>query len=401
MLNSRTYEYNFEIETILQQFIAIIDNATVMRYDVDSETKERQLKEVIKPSYMFGTKQRIIFDLVNKAHNYQLPIIAVNLEGISMVKDRQAAKHIPISTISKDLITSYDRPTPIEIKVTVNVLAKYMTDLYQIYGKIASQFQTYVPFSWFVPSSINGNYIELRNKIEWDGDVNFDIRTEAKATDEDKFTAKMGFTIQGWIFPNMNKCSDGIIYDIGTTVVPNEDTLSRIYDEISIFRPLVYSVIKGKEWQYYNNPREIASAHPLITSLAYTQIISAKQVYFVMDESRANRFRISANSEITINGYNFKDAKVLLVPNKTYQRDINKMESITYNCDLHPLPGTLDKKDSHISGYALNIVKQSDNSITVNFTGLDKLEGEYDLAVVSDVDYDLLSARKGFTLKTY
>ena len=71
MLNSRSYEYNFEIETILQQFIAIIDNAIVMRYSKNSETGERELEEVIKPGYILGTKQRIMLDIINKAKNYE------------------------------------------------------------------------------------------------------------------------------------------------------------------------------------------------------------------------------------------------------------------------------------------------------------------------------------------
>ena len=137
MLSSTAYEYNFEIETILHQFTAIIDNAIVMRYDVNRETKERLLKEVIKPSYVFGTKQRVIYDLLNKAHNYTLPIIAINLESITMVKERQRAKFDNLFSSASNVIAAYAMPTPIEIKLNMTVIAKYMTDLYQIYGKIA------------------------------------------------------------------------------------------------------------------------------------------------------------------------------------------------------------------------------------------------------------------------
>lgn len=398
MLSSSTYEYNFEIETILHQFTAVIDNAIVMRYDVNKDTKERLLREVIKPSYVFGTKQRVIFDVLNKAHNYTLPLIAINLEGISMVKERQRAKFESLNSTVHDVIGSYQMPTPIELKVNMTIIAKYMTDLYQLYGKIASQFRTYVPFSWYVPSNIKGDYTELRNKIEWDGDVSFDIRSEAKSSDEDKFTAKLGFTIQGWIFPQMASCANGIIYDIGTSVVPSEDTLDRIYDDISIFRPLVYSVLKDDKWDKYNNPREIATSHPMITSMIYSISSNNKNIFFIADEHRAESFKLKKSTKITINGYNLSDCKVLLIPEKYKRHPELEYNIKKYNDILHPFPNSLNEKDSQISGYLLNTINQSNNSITISFDNVDKLEGEYDLAIFNNIDYDILSKRKGFKL---
>lgn len=79
-MSSSVYEYNFEIETILQQFISIIDNAIVMRYSVNKETNNRELDEVIKPGYILGTKQRVMLDIINKAKNYELPIVIINLQ---------------------------------------------------------------------------------------------------------------------------------------------------------------------------------------------------------------------------------------------------------------------------------------------------------------------------------
>ena len=398
MLSSTAYEYNFEIETILHQFTAVVDNAIVMRYDVNKETKERLLKEVIKPSYVFGTKQRVIYDLLNKAHNYTLPIIAINLEGITMVKERQRAKFENLLSSSSDVIAAYMMPTPIEIKLNMTVIAKYMTDLYQIYGKIASQFRTYVPFSWYVPSNIKGDYTELRNKIEWDGSVSFDVRTEAKATDEDKFTAKLGFTVQGWIFPQMTSCVEGIIYDIGTTVVPSEDTLDRIYDDISIFRPLVDSVMQSDKWKKYNNPREIATSHPTISSASYTQRYNNNDVFFIIDKARSKSFTLSKAAKIIINGYNLKDCKFLLIPQEGKFHPELEYISKKYTDSLHPFPDSLVEKDSQVSGYILNTVSQTNNSVTITFDNVEKLEGEYDIAIFNEIDYDILSKRKGFKL---
>lgn len=400
MLTSNSYEYNFEIETILQQFIAVIDNAIVMRYSINKQSGKRELDEVIKPGYILGTKQRVMLDIINKAKNYELPVVIISLENISFEKERLSAKNRDIHVTSNDFNTAYAYPTPISLKVEVTIMTKYMTDLYQIYGKLATQFQPAVSYSWFVPQNIETNWVELRNKIEWDGELSLDIRTESKNSDEDKFTGKMNFTIGGWLFPTMNRCIDNLIYSIGTTIVPSEETLSRIYDEISIFRPLVYSVINGDNWNRYNNPREIATAHPMITSIYRSQNINNKTFYYLLDKNRADKLTINQHTQLTINGYNLKDVKVLAIPlNKNNTLEGTEFYSKTYDDFLYPFPDSLEEKFNKVSGYILNITSQTENQLTIDFKTPLIINGEFDIAVVNDVDYDLLSKRKGFILK--
>lgn len=372
-----------------------------MRYSVDKNSNERMLDEVIKPGYILGTKQRVFLDIINKAKNYELPLVIISLNSISFAKDRNAAKNQNITVSTSDAITSYARPTPITIKVDVTILTKYMTDLYQIYGKLASQFQPALSFSWFVPQTIRTNWVELRNKIEWDGELNLDIRTESKESDEDKFSGKMAFTIDGWLFPSMNACSDNIIFNIGTSVVPSEEVLSRIHDEISLFRPLVYSVLKGKEWKKYNNPRQFATAHPMITSIFKSILIKDKIVYYILDSERAKNLKIKKNTLFTINGYNLENVKVIAIP-KTPLSKISGLQKYhkVYEHNLHPFPNTLEEKNNNISGYLLNIRKQTDNQLTIDFQNLTEINGKFDIAIVNDIDYDLLSERKGFILET-
>ena len=252
--------------------------------------------------------------------------------------------------------------------------------------------------------TVPNNNIQLSTKnettkIEWDGDLTLDVRTEAKASDEDKFSGKMTFNIDGWIFPEMNKCVKTIT-DIGTSIVPNEEALTRIYDEISIFRPLVHSVLRGDNWKKYNNPREIATAHPLITSIYRSQSFNNKEFFYIIDKGRAESMLLTPASNIIINGYNLKNAKVLAIPLSKHDI-INGVDLIskTYENNLHPFPDSLEEKHNNISGYPLNITKHTDNQIIVNFNKPLTISGNFDLAVVNDIDYDMLSKRKGFVLK--
>jgi hypothetical protein len=50
-------------------------------------------------------------------------------------------------------IEGYKRPTPISISVSVNIITKYKSDLFQIYGNLASQFQPECFISWMVPTN--------------------------------------------------------------------------------------------------------------------------------------------------------------------------------------------------------------------------------------------------------
>lgn len=109
-----------------------------MRYSVNKENGTRELDEVIKPGYILGTKQRVLLDIINKAKNYELPVVIISLGGISFVKERQASKNQTITVSTFEGISSYPRPTPISIKVELTIMTKYMTDLYQIYGKLAT-----------------------------------------------------------------------------------------------------------------------------------------------------------------------------------------------------------------------------------------------------------------------
>lgn len=399
VLDSKPYEYSFEIETILQQFIAIIDNCSIMRYD-KNENGERILKNIIKPSYIMAVKQRIFYDIINKAKNHILPVIAISLKSITYDKERQASKNQLITVSSEDLDTSYERPTPIKITVDVSIISKYMTDLYQIYGKIITQFQPYVTFSWFVPQNIKGNYVELRNKIECEGNLNLDFKQEIK-DEEDKFVGTLSFTIDGWMFPTMNGCTEGIIYDIGTTLIVNEDVLNRTYTEIGSARTLVYSAMKDETWEKYNNPREFANAHPLITSIFLDSNINAgnvsKQAYFLIDKARAKENKIFKKSKLIINGYNLKEAKVLA---KLKSSDIKGaiFYSEKYNNNLFPYPNEKEEKPNEISGFLLNTVSKTDNQIIVKFDNLNALNGEFDIIVLNKIDYDSMEKRKGFKL---
>lgn len=401
MANVQPYEYNFEIETIIKQFVSLLNGAIVMRYDVDEKTNERHLKQSISPSYVCGPKQRIIYDLVNKAKNYTLPCIIVSLTGISYDAARVSAKFTPRDRIVEQTRLSYKFPTPVTFNFDVTIYAKYLTDLYQLYGKLCTQFRDNVVFSWYVPykNIASSQYEELTSKVVWNGDFSIDIKMEKRESDEDKFTGKLTFKIDGWIFQDMLSCNGNIILDIGTTnFVP--DYLNKEIYNISSFKPLVKDVMEDKNLAAYNNPREWNNAHPRIVNIFKTIEINQKYVYFLLDKPRANRpCKNNKNLKLTFDGYNFLYADVLFVPS-----DINgiktDLDKIIYDYSdekTFPKRNELSRKRDIIKGYKMKVLEQSNNKITVDFSGIDYV-GNFDVVVADNVDYDSLSDKLGTTL---
>lgn len=129
-------------------------------------------------------------------------------------------------------------------------------------------------------------------------------------------------------------------------------------------------------------------------------MLNGQHTFFILDASRAETQPITPKSNLTISGYNLKDCEVLLIPD--YKGRIEGKEAVSkkYLSALHPFPDSLEEKPDSIIGYPLNIVKQTDNKIIVDFNDILKFSGAFDIAVVNGVDYDLLSERKGFKLRT-
>ena len=385
------YEYSFEIEDILKQFIALIDKAIVMRYEkVESE---RRLVQTITPLYKFSTKSRVLLMTLNSAKNFALPCVAIELTGIQADKERLAAKNHAINRFQFGVLEGYKRPTPITIQLKVSIITKLVTDLYQIYGKLATQFQPELFYSWVVPTNMGIHGVEeLRNKIEWDFNVSFDNREKLTENDEDRYVGTMNFNVQGWLFPTQRECQGKPILDIGTSVLVTNELENRIDGLIDMANPLVSQWLKdGKP--VYGNPREFATSHARILKGFST----AKNIHFRIFENRYNTFKLNKENIITLDGYNFNKAQVLFVP-----KDKNKLKQSTYHYEekekVFPKIGDTKNKPHSIKGIELKIINQSQNTITFELPKIDYI-GNFDIIVYDEIDYDTFYNAEGFYLK--
>jgi hypothetical protein len=77
------YSYFREQFNTLTQFAAAFDGCFVYRY-----TKDFQPKEKINVRYVFGPKNRVLYDIVNQAKNITLPVISMEQKNVKRDSSR-------------------------------------------------------------------------------------------------------------------------------------------------------------------------------------------------------------------------------------------------------------------------------------------------------------------------
>lgn len=194
--------HHFEIHDLLTQFVAAMDDVVISRYN-----KQREEKERIKVRYIHAPKERVLYDLVNKAQNITLPVISVSINSIQRDESRVFNKidgfFEPVSRNTQNRLTArISMPVPVNLSVSVSIIANYQTDLEQILSNFVPYSNPYIIISWKTPKEFQvQNLEEIRSEVLWDGSISLEYPTDIDSGTKARFTATTSFTIKGWIFP--------------------------------------------------------------------------------------------------------------------------------------------------------------------------------------------------------
>ena len=225
----RNRAYHFEIKDLLTQFVAAFDDTIISRFD-----KSRNAKQNIEVRYVFAPKQRIMYDIVNKAQNLTLPVVAINLTSVTRDESRVFNKLTP-SFIPGQLTEHPDKgskflmPVPVDLTVSMSIMTRYMADADQIISNFVPYNNPYIILSWKVPADFGADYEqEIRSEVLWSGDLNYNTPTDVSYSDKFRVVIDTSFTIKGWLFPEQ-KDIQNIIYKIDNNFI-NVDLANRIYD---------------------------------------------------------------------------------------------------------------------------------------------------------------------------
>ena len=203
------YTYNFEVKDLLTQFVAAFDDTVIKRYD-----KNNNARQEIGVRYVFAPKQRIMHDIVNKAKNIELPVVAINLTSVAYDTERVFNKLDNFENYANASSASAIRtPTPVNLTVNMSILCRYMQDMDQIISNFVPYTDPYIILSWKEPVSDNvNNNIEIRSEVLWDKNINLNTPTETTYSDKFRIIADTSFTIKGWLFRSKNERSSPIYF---------------------------------------------------------------------------------------------------------------------------------------------------------------------------------------------
>jgi len=223
--------FHFEIKNLLTQFVAAFDDTVISRYN-----KDRERKSNIEVRYVFAPKQRVMYDIINKAQNLTLPVVAINLTGVSRDNDRVfnklAPTYIPAQAQDDSKVSAnFLMPVPVNLEVNMSILARYMQDIDQIISNFVPYNNPYIILSWKVPADYGLSYDqEIRSEVLWDGNLVYDAPTDTTYNDKFRVTVDTTFTIKGWLFPEQ-KDTSGNIYKIDNNFIA-VNLANRIYSPL-------------------------------------------------------------------------------------------------------------------------------------------------------------------------
>jgi len=308
----RKRAYHFEIKDLLTQFVAAFDDTVISRFD-----KNRNAKQNIDVRYVFAPKQRVMYDIVNKAQNLTLPVVAINLTSVSRDESRVFNKLAPSFipgqlTDHPDKASKFLMPVPVDLSVSMSIMTRYMADADQIISNFVPYNNPYIILSWKVPADFGADYEqEIRSEVLWSGDLNYSTPTDVTYSDKFRIVIDTSFTIKGWLFPEQ-KDTQKIIYKIDNNFI-NVDLANRIYDpegkkiEFLTYEQQGYNTLSG-----YNNtvPSSYTetvtiSAIPEFTNIFYatTGTFNAARGLTTILSSYDNNFTLYGKQFDTSNNY--------------------------------------------------------------------------------------------------
>ena len=194
--------FHFEVHDLLTQFIAAMDDVVIGRYN-----KNREKKEELKVRYVHAPKERVLYDIVNKAQNITVPVISVSITSlqrdVSRVFNKIDGLYAPVNKNPKGINTArIPMPVPVNLSLALTIITNYQSDMDQIISNFVPYSNPYIIICWKIPEEFGVESLqEIRSEVLWDGNISMDYPIEMEAGTKPRFTATTNFTIKGWLFP--------------------------------------------------------------------------------------------------------------------------------------------------------------------------------------------------------
>ena len=203
----KTWTYNKEVQTLIEQFTSAFNDIVVKRFSKDSDTPQGQFKV----NFVYAPKQRVVETLKKPAPGgLTVPVVAINISSFQRDPTRIFNKNsdfnidaLSIAGEKREFVKGIKQPVPINIGVNMTIITKYQTDMDQIISNFVPYCDPYIVISWKMPVAYGKNY-EIRTEVLWSGSVNVQYPLELGPTQSFRITADTSFTIKGWLFKSVD-----------------------------------------------------------------------------------------------------------------------------------------------------------------------------------------------------
>ncbi len=351
----KKYTYNFEIKDLLTQFIAAFDDTVIKRYN-----KNREAEQEIAVRYVMAPKQRIMYDIINKAQNLKLPVVSVDLAGVSYDTERVFNKLDNFDNYGEGTASAINTPVPVNLEVNMSILCRYMSDMDQILSNFVPYTNPYIVLAWREPvdqallsaGEVPFNPIEIRSEVLWSQNISMNSPTDTTYSEKFRIVADTSFTIKGWMFRNENDRSNPIYFidmnfinaDKGYSFTPAITSVDyeSFYDSLTADAEIETLSLSGYPFTdsvFYN-----ASGYPMPIDSPVTITTQAKQLN---------------KGTFTLIGQNYDETEFVLLSSTSALTDVLTSVPTTYT-------GTIEGYLLPLSSYTV----QSDTVMNINLSNL-------------------------------
>ena len=195
---------------MITMFASAMDDIIVKRYNANKEAQDS-----IKVRFVYAPKQRVLADLLDKAQNLQLPVVALTNGGITRDPERVFNKiqgsYVPNNDPTKT--NNSLQPVPVDLTINMTILTRFQEDYDQIVTNWVPYFDPYIVVSWRTPSMPN---YEIRSRVIWSGNVNATYPYDISSSQVARVEGNTSFTFKGWLFKAAPSGPDSRIFTINS-----------------------------------------------------------------------------------------------------------------------------------------------------------------------------------------
>lgn len=187
-------------------FASAMDDIIVKRYN-----RYREAQDSIRCRFVYAPKQRVLADLLDKAQNLQLPVVALTNGGLQRDPNRvfNKVQGSYISNIDPTKSSKLLQPVPIDLQINMTILTRFQEDYDQIVTNFVPYFDPYIIVSWRTPSMPD---YEIRSQVVWSGNITATYPYDINSTTVARVEGNTSFTFKGWLFKAAPATSDSKIF---------------------------------------------------------------------------------------------------------------------------------------------------------------------------------------------